>query len=77
MPWIVEEGSYEERFRLRRIGLDPQRLKATAMPTEGLALSAARAGSGLYVELLVLLGGGVASGRLRPAHRAMDPNFGF
>lgn len=77
MPWIFEEGSYEERSWLRRIGLDPDRLRATTMPTEELALSAARAGYGLYVELLALLGDDLATGRLRPVHRATDPNFGF
>jgi LysR family glycine cleavage system transcriptional activator len=77
MPWIFEEGSHEERSWLRRIGLDPDRLKATTMPTEELALSAARAGYGLYVELLALLGDDLASGRLRAVHSATDPRFGF
>ena len=77
MPWIFEEGSYEERSWLRRIGLDPETLKATTMPTEELALSAARAGYGLYVELLALLGDDLASGRLRAVHAATDPRFGF
>lgn len=77
MPWIFEEGSYEERSWLRRIGLDPDALKATTMPTEELALSAARAGYGLYVELMALLGDDLASGRLRAVHRATDPRFGF
>jgi LysR family glycine cleavage system transcriptional activator len=77
MPWIFEDGSHEERSWLRRIGLDPDRLKATTMPTEELALSAARAGYGLYVELLALLGDDLASGRLRAVHSATDPRFGF
>jgi LysR family glycine cleavage system transcriptional activator len=77
MPWIFEEGSHEERSWLRRIGLDPERLKATTMPTEELALSAARAGYGLYVELLALLGDDLVSGRLRAVYSAIDPLFGF
>jgi LysR family glycine cleavage system transcriptional activator len=77
MPWIFEEGSYEERSWLRRIGLDPDALRATTMPTEELALAAARAGYGLYVELLALLGDDLASGRLRAVHAATDPRFGF
>lgn len=77
LPWIFEEGSYEERAWLRRIGLDPDRLGATTMPTEELALAAARAGYGLYVELLALLGDDLASGRLRSVHAATDPRFGF
>lgn len=77
MPWIFEDGSYEERSWLRRIGLDPETLKATTMPTEELALPAARAGYGLYVELLALLGDDLASGRLRAVYAATDPRFGF
>lgn len=77
MPWIFEEGSYEERSWLRRIGLDPDRLRATTMPTEELALAAARSGYGLYVELTALLGDDLASGRLRAVHAATDPRFGF
>jgi LysR family glycine cleavage system transcriptional activator len=77
LPWIFEEGSYEERAWLRRIGLDPDQLRATTMPTEELALSAARSGYGLYVELLALLGDDLASGRLRSVYAATDPRFGF
>jgi LysR family glycine cleavage system transcriptional activator len=77
MPWIFEDGSYEERSWLRRIGLDPDRLEATTMPTEELALVAARSGYGLYVELLALLGDDLTSGRLRAVHAATDPRFGF
>ena len=77
MPWIFEEGSYEERAWLRRISLDPGTLRATTMPTEELALAAARAGYGLYVELLALLGDDLASERLRAVHGATDPRFGF
>ncbi|MBP1805124.1 LysR family transcriptional regulator [Rubellimicrobium aerolatum] len=77
LPWIFEEGSHEERAWLRRIGLDPDALQATTMPTEELALSAARSGYGLYVELLALLGDDLASGRLRAVHAATDPRFGF
>ncbi|TNC74326.1 LysR family transcriptional regulator [Rubellimicrobium roseum] len=77
LPWIFEQGSHEERAWLRRIGLDPDGLQATTMPTEELALSAARAGYGLYVELLALLGDDLASGRLRAVHAATDPRFGF
>lgn len=77
MPWIFEEGSYEERSWLRRVGLDPDALRAHTMPTEELALAAARAGYGLYVELMALLGDDLASGRLRSVHAATDPRFGF
>jgi hypothetical protein len=47
------------------------------MPTRGARALAARAGYGLYVELLALLGDDLASGRLRAVHAATDPRFGF
>lgn len=77
MPWIFEEGADEEQAWLRRIGLDPATLQATPMPTEELALSAARAGYGLYVGLSALLGDDLDSGRLRAVHEAADPRFGY
>ena len=77
MPWIFEQGSDEERAWLRRIGVDPDGLRSTPMPTEDLALSAARAGYGLYVELSVLLKDDLASGRLRAVHESADSRFGY
>ncbi|HVG46716.1 MAG TPA: LysR family transcriptional regulator [Rubellimicrobium sp.] len=77
MPWIFEQGSDEERAWLRRIGLDPGTLRTTPMPTEDLALSAARAGYGLYVELSVLVREDIASGRLRAVHESADSRFGY
>jgi LysR family glycine cleavage system transcriptional activator len=77
MPWILDQGSDEERAWLRRIGLDPATLRVTPMPTEDLALSAARAGYGLYVELSVLLKDDLASGRLRAVQESADSRFGY
>lgn len=77
MPWIFEQGSDEERAWLRRIGFDPDALRSTPMPTEDLALSAARAGYGLYVELSVLVRDDLVSGRLRAVHESADSRFGY
>lgn len=77
MPWIFDQGSDEERAWLRRIGIDPDALRSTPMPTEDLALSAARAGYGLFVELSVLLRDDLASGRLRAVHESADSRFGY
>ncbi|WP_210528494.1 LysR family transcriptional regulator [Rubellimicrobium arenae] len=77
MPWIFEAGADEERAWLRRIGLDPDHLQATTMPTEELALSAARAAYGLYVELGALIGEDIASGRLQAVRTSTDARFGY
>ena len=77
MPWIFEQGSDEERAWLRRIGIDPAALRSTPMPTEELALSAARAGYGLYVELSLLVKDDLASGRLHAVHESADSRFGY
>ncbi len=64
MPWILEEGWPEQISWLSAMGLDTGRLKATQMPTEELALSAARQGYGLYVENEALMSDDIRSGRL-------------
>jgi LysR family glycine cleavage system transcriptional activator len=77
LPWLFVEGSDEERALLRRIGLDTAALRTTPMPTVELALSAARAGYGLHVELSALLGDDLASGRLRAVYEMADSRFGY
>ncbi len=64
MPWITEAGWTEELAWLRSIGLDPDRLDVTEMPTEEMVSLAARAGLGLAVELGPLAAPDIAEGRL-------------
>lgn len=64
MPWILEDGWPEQISWLAAIGLDPAKLNVTQMPTEELALSAARQGYGLYVENEALLSDDIGGGRL-------------
>jgi len=64
MPWILETGWPEQLSWLAAIGLDTENLNATPMPTEELALSAARQGYGLYVENEALMSEDIRSGKL-------------
>lgn len=78
MPWITEAGWPEQMAWLRRIGLDPDRLDVTEMPTEELAALAAREGLGLSVELGPLVAPDVEAGRLRVVYTApADGDFGY
>lgn len=78
MPWITEAGWPEEMAWLRGIGLDPDRLDITEMPTEDLTALAAREGLGLSVELAPLAAPDVAAGRLRIVYTApTDGDFGY
>lgn len=64
MPWVLETGWPEQISWLTAIGLDTAKLNATPMPTEELALSAARQGYGLYVENEALMSEDIRSGKL-------------
>lgn len=63
--WVLEQGWPEQISWLRGIGIDTSRLKTTTLPTEELALSAARQGYGLYVENEALVIEDIKAGRLR------------
>jgi LysR family glycine cleavage system transcriptional activator len=67
-PWVIESGWPEQLAWLRSLGIDPECLETHEVPTEDLALSAARQGYGLHVELSTLLDEEVASGRLRAVY---------
>lgn len=69
-PWVIESGWPEQLAWLRALGIDPDAIETHEVPTEDLALSAARQGYGLHVELSTLLEDELAAGRLRAVHRA-------
>lgn len=69
MPWITEAGWTEQLSWLRGLGLDPDRLDITEMPTEELASLAAREGLGLAVEFVPLAEKDVDERRLRIVYR--------
>jgi LysR family glycine cleavage system transcriptional activator len=78
MPWITEAGWPEQMAWLRSLGLDPDRLDVTEMPTEELANLAAREGLGLFVELSALAAADLKAGRLRTVYTPpKEGNFGY
>ena len=70
LPWVIETGWPEQLAWMRSLGIDPEAIASHEVPTEDLALSAARQGYGLHVELSTLLDDEIASGRLRVVHRS-------
>jgi LysR family glycine cleavage system transcriptional activator len=78
MPWITEAGWPEQMAWLRSLGLDPDNLDVTEMPTEELANLAAREGLGLFVELSALAAADLKAGRLRTVYTPpKEGNFGY
>lgn len=78
MPWITEAGWPEQMAWLRNLGLDPDRLDVTEMPTEELANLAAREGLGLFVELTALAAADLKAGRLRIVYTPpKEGDFGY
>jgi LysR family glycine cleavage system transcriptional activator len=78
MPWITEAGWPEQMAWLRSLGLDPDRLDVTEMPTEELANLAAREGLGLFVELSALAAADLKAGRLRTVYTPpKEGNLGY
>lgn len=69
-PWIIQSGWPEQQAWMRSLGLDPEKLEIHEVPTEGLALSAARQGYGLYVELSTLFDDEHTAGRLRAVYQS-------
>lgn len=55
MPWVVEPDWPEAFAWLKSFGLRPEALDITYIPTEELALSAARQGYGLHIEAAALV----------------------
>jgi LysR family glycine cleavage system transcriptional activator len=78
MPWLTEAGWPEQMAWLRSLGLDPDNLDVTEMPTEELANLAAREGLGLFVELSALAAADLKAGRLRTVYTPpKEGNFGY
>ena len=55
MPWVIEQDWPEALAWLKGFGLKPAAMNITYIPTEELALSAARQGYGLHVESAALV----------------------
>jgi LysR family glycine cleavage system transcriptional activator len=77
MPWIFAEDWPETQTWLKGFGLKPDAMNITDVPTEDLALSAARAGLGLYVEAEALVEHDVANGTLQIMGRLKDDSLAY
>ena len=77
LPWVVEQGWAEPLAWLRDHGVDTDTLQKTTLPTDELAISAARQGYGLHVESAALVEQDVRDGRLRILFDPQDDNPGY
>ena len=78
LPWIFEEDWLEQEAWLASIGIDPGRLTIHRVPTEDLALEAARQGYGLHVELSTWSEADASSRAIRTVYEApKDEAMGY
>lgn len=77
MPWVIEEDWPEALTWLKSFGLKPDAMAITTVPTEELALSAARQGWGLHVEAAALVENDVESGLLNVVGRVRDDSLAY
>jgi LysR family glycine cleavage system transcriptional activator len=77
MPWVIEEDWPEALSWLRSFGLRPDAMNISYIPTEELALSAARQGYGLHVEAAALVEQDVANGSLRVVGSIKDDSLAY
>lgn len=77
MPWVIEQDWPEALTWLRSFGLKPDAMNIAYIPTEELALSAARQGYGLHVEAIALLEQDLDSGALRIVGQVDDDSLAY
>lgn len=77
MPWVIEEDWPEALSWLKVYGLKPDAMNIAHIPTEELALSAARAGLGLHVEAEALVAHDVENGALEIVGRVEDDSWAY
>jgi LysR family glycine cleavage system transcriptional activator len=77
MPWVIEQDWPEALTWLKSFGLKPDAMNIAYMPTEELALSAARQGYGLHVEAAALVEADVEIGALKIVGRVRDDSLAY
>lgn len=77
MPWVIEQDWPEALTWLRSFGLRPDAMNISYIPTEELALSAARQGYGLHVEAAALLQHDVETGALQVVGTIADDTLAY
>jgi len=77
MPWVIEQDWPEALTWLRSFGLKPDAMNISYIPTEELALSAARQDYGLHVEAAALVEQDVENGTLRVVGTIKDDSLAY
>ena len=77
MPWVIEQDWPEALAWLKGFGLKPAAMNITYIPTEELALSAARLGYGLHVESAALVEQDLKSGNLVALGELKDDSLAY
>ncbi len=77
MPWVIEEDWPEALSWIRSFGLKPDAMNISYIPTEELALSAARQGYGLHIESAALLQQDIANGTLEVVGAIKDDSVAY
>jgi LysR family glycine cleavage system transcriptional activator len=77
MPWVVEPDWPEAFAWLKSFGLHPDSMNITYIPTEELALSAARQGYGLHVEAEALVQQDIENGDLIEVGKIADQSLAY
>lgn len=77
MDWVIEPDWPEGLAWLRGHGLKPDAMNITYIPTEELALSAARQGYGLHVEAEALVEADLQAGTLVRLGTIRDDSLGY
>ncbi|MBC7738661.1 MAG: LysR family transcriptional regulator [Candidatus Saccharibacteria bacterium] len=77
MPWVIEQDWPEALSWLRSFGLQPDAMNISYIPTEELALSAARQGYGLHVEAAALVEHDVETGALQIVGTIKDDSLAY
>jgi len=77
MPWVIESDWPEALQWLRSFGLRPDEMNISYIPTEELALSAARQGYGLHVEAEALVQNDIENGTLAALGEIHDDSLAY
>lgn len=77
MDWVIEQDWPEALAWLKSFGLRPEAMNIAYIPTEELALSAARQGYGLHVEAAALAEQDVESGALVVVGTIRDDSLAY
>lgn len=77
MPWVIEPDWPEALVWLKSFGLNPDAMNIAYIPTEELALSAARQGYGLHVEAAALVEQDIEAGALIAVGSIRDDSLAY